>query len=171
MYYEEGNPRKHVSPDVFVVHDLPPRERRNYLVWEEEKGPDLMVELTSKSTRNQDLRTKFQLYRDVLDVSEYVLFDPYEEYLEPSLQGYRLRKGQYVPIRMVGDRLPSKVLGLHFGRERMQLRVYEPPTGRKVLLPREALEQSEVARRAAQAEIERLRREVEKLRRRGSRHS
>jgi Uma2 family endonuclease len=187
MYYEEGNPRKHVSPDVFVVHDLSPRERRNYLIWEEGgKGPDLVVELTSKSTRNEDLRSKFELYRDVLRVTEYVLFDPYEEYLEPSLQGYRLRKGQYAPIRMVRDRLPSKVLGLRFGREAMQLRVYEPETGRKILLPREEAEQAEAAlrqetevrraaeatlrqeaeaRRAAEAEIERLRRELEELRR------
>jgi Uma2 family endonuclease len=158
MYYEEGNPRKHVSPDVFVVHNLPPRERRNYLVWEEEgKAPDLVIELTSKSTRNEDLRTKFQLYRDVLRVTEYVLFDPYEEYLEPSLQAYRWRKGQYAPMRLVRGRLPSKVLGLHFGREGMQLRVYEPETGRKILLPREEFERAEAtlrqeaeARRAAE---------------------
>src|SRR6516162_6796690 len=40
LYYEEGNPRKHVSPDVFVafgVPKLPPRDY--YLLWLEAKPP------------------------------------------------------------------------------------------------------------------------------------
>jgi hypothetical protein len=35
MYYEEGNRRKHVSPDVFVVRGIEKKKRDNYLIWED----------------------------------------------------------------------------------------------------------------------------------------
>ncbi len=34
IFYEQGNKRRHVSPDVFVVKGVPKRQRLNYLVWE-----------------------------------------------------------------------------------------------------------------------------------------
>src|SRR5215813_4793934 len=39
IYYERGNRRRHVSPDVFVVKGVEPRIRDNYLVWEERRTP------------------------------------------------------------------------------------------------------------------------------------
>src|SRR5207248_9202588 len=86
MYYEEGDRRKHVSPDVFVVRGVEKRERIHYLVWKEGKGPDLVIEITSKTTRREDKKKKWELYRDILGVSEYFLFDPTEDYLKPPLQ-------------------------------------------------------------------------------------
>src|SRR5438445_3042156 len=90
MYYEEGNKHKHVSPDVFAVRGISKRRRKYYLVWEEAKSPDFILELTSKSTRREDLKEKFVLYRDTLKVQEYFLFDPDQEYLKPYVQGYGL---------------------------------------------------------------------------------
>ena len=58
-------------------------ERRRYLVWEEGKGPDVVIEFTSASTEEEDRETKMRIYRDVLRMKEYFLFDPYAEYLEP----------------------------------------------------------------------------------------
>ncbi len=116
IHYERDNRNRHVSPAVFVVRGVPkvvqPR-RRAYLVWEEGAAPQFVVEFTSETTREVDQRTKRAVYQDVLRVSEYFLFDPFEEYLHPRLQGYRLASGQYRPIRPVKGRLPSKVLGLH----------------------------------------------------------
>ena len=117
MFYEEGNRRKHVSPDVFVVRGIEKKIRENYLIWEEGKAPDLVIELTSKSTKHEDQVKKKELYRDVLQVSEYFMFDPTEDYLEPSLQGFRLVDGEYLPIEPVDGRLPSEVLGLHLERD------------------------------------------------------
>src|SRR5262249_40880572 len=113
VYYERGNRRKHVSPDVFLVRGVPKRRRINYLIWEEGRGPQVVIELTSSSTRKEDQQTKLALYRDVLKVREYFLFDPFGDYLTPQLQGYRLRGGVYRPIRPVNGRLPSQVLGQH----------------------------------------------------------
>jgi Uma2 family endonuclease len=130
IYYVPGDARRRVSPDVFFTKDIPKLpERRRYLIWEEGRAPDVMFEITSPSTRDEDLEEKFALYRDVLRVREYFLFDPYEEYLDPPLQGYRLIDGQYVPIQPVERRLPSEVLELHLERHGEQLRLYNPATG------------------------------------------
>jgi Uma2 family endonuclease len=147
IYYVRGDARRHVSPDVFVTKDVPKLpERRRYLVWEEGKAPDLVVEVTSPPTRDEDLEQKFALYRDVLRVREYFLFDPYEEYLEPPLQGYRLIDGQYVPIQPVEGRLPSEVLGLHLERHGEQLRLYNPATGQWLPTRQEVIAQARAAR-------------------------
>ena len=115
--YEEGDRNKHVAPDVFVVLGVPKLPlRKNYLCWVEGKGPDVIIEVTSKSTRREDQKKKLDLYRDVLKVPEYFLFDPTEDYLKPPLQGYRLEAGRYAPITAVEGRLPSVVLGLHLER-------------------------------------------------------
>src|SRR5579871_5202525 len=49
LFYEKGNKRRHVSPDVFVVFGVPKAFRPNYLMWKE-KTPDVVIELTSKTT-------------------------------------------------------------------------------------------------------------------------
>src|SRR5205807_8155992 len=75
-------------------------------------------------------RGKFRLYQDTLRVKEYFLFDPLGDYLAPPLQGYRLRQGEYRPIRPVAGRLASQVLGLHLEPNGQVLRLYDPTTGR-----------------------------------------
>jgi hypothetical protein len=109
-------------------------------------------------------------------VKEYFLFDPFEDYLDPPMQGYRLRKGEYVPIRAVKGRLPSRILGLHLERDGSDLRLWHPATSHRLLTPAEARQQAEEAareaqeaRRQAEAEVKRLRREIEELRRRNGR--
>ncbi len=172
LFYEEGNPRKHVSPDVLVALNVPKKPKRDYyLVWKEGKGPDFIVEITSKSTQRVDMVKKFAFYRDVLRVSEYFLFDPRAEYLDPPLQGFRLIGGEYVRIEPIAGRLPSEVVGLHLAREGQNLRLYDPVTGTRLptrLEAREAAEQradaSEAARRSLAEENDRLRRELDALR-------
>ncbi len=74
LYYVEGNPRKNVVPDLFVTLDVPANtKRRTFKVWLEGKGPDFVLEVTSKNTQTEDLKTKFEIYRDILKVREYFL--------------------------------------------------------------------------------------------------
>ena len=110
-------------------------QRLYYLLWEEGKAPNIVIELTSRTTRGEDRRTKWELYRDVLKVPEYFLFDPFEEYLKPSMQGYRLVAGEYAPIEPVAGRLPSAELGLHLERDGTQLRLFDPATGQWLPTP------------------------------------
>jgi Uma2 family endonuclease len=159
LFYEEGNKRRHLSPDVFVVRGVVKQERENYLTWEEGKGPDLVIELTSKSTRSEDVKKKMKLYRDVLQVPEYFLFDPLEQYLTPPMQGYRLDDGRYEFIGTIAGRLPSQTLGLHLERVGTQLRLYDPATGERLLTKNEQVEQE---RERAQQEHDRAQQEHER---------
>jgi Uma2 family endonuclease len=162
MYYVRGDKHKHVSPDVFVVKGVEKKKRLYYMTWEERKKPNIVIEVTSKSTRMEDTETKFALYRDVLKVKEYFQFDPFGDYLKPErLRGYRLRKGEYVPIAPVDRRLPSKELGLHLERAGGDLRLFDPATGAWLLTPDERAEKAEREAAALMEEVQRLRQQLD----------
>jgi len=165
VFYEPGNKRKHLAPDVFVVRGVRKHKRSNYLIWREGKPPEFVIELTSSTTRREDIKKKYELYRDVLKVKEYFLFDPFEDYLKPAFQGFRLQEGEYVPIEFVNGRLPSEVVGLHLEREGSDLRLWNPVTGLRLPTPEEARHLAEERAERAEAETARLRREIEALRR------
>jgi hypothetical protein len=108
----------------------------------------------------------------VLRVSEYFLFDPRAESLDPPLQGHRLVDGAYVRIDPIAGRLPSQVLGLHMERDGAKLRLFDPATGAWLPTRRERAQAADRRAEAAEAaqqrlaeENERLRREIEELRR------
>lgn len=174
LFYEEGNKRKHVAPDLFVVRGVPKTPLRDhYLLWNEGKAPDLVIEVTSKTTRREDQNKKKTLYRDVLKVPEYFQFDPTEDYLKPPFQGHRLVEGEYVPIEPVEGRLPSQVLGLHLERVGRSLRFHDPATGQRLSTREERIQEAEAtiaaeeaARLQIEAETDRLRQELEAMRKR-----
>jgi len=171
VYYEEGDPTKSVAPDVFVVLGVAKRLRRNYLIWEEGKAPDVVFEFASPGTWQADLGWKFGLYQG-LGVREYFLFDPLAEHFDPPLQGYRLVGRVYEAISSLsGERgvlgLRSEVLGLELwmradGGEGMPyvLRLYDPATESWLRTPAEEAE----ARRRAEARIAELEAELKRLR-------
>lgn len=173
LHFRKGDPSSRVAPDCFVVKGVKRGERRTYKVWEEGKAPDLVIELTSKKTFFEDMNTKKLVYQRELKVKEYFLYDPLGDYLDPQLQGYRLIKGRYQPIEKRADRLHSKVLGLELGVEGWWLRLYNPRTEEKLLTPMEQAEarrkaeektKKEIeARMAVEAELVRLRAELEAL--------
>lgn len=172
VYYEKGNKRIHVAPDVFVVPGVGNHQRENYLLWEEGRGLDVVVELTSKTTMLEDIETKYNLYVEKLHVKEYFLFDPKEEYLQPSFQGYRKVKDRFVRIKPTDGCMNSKVLGLHLERDGTQLRLRDPKTGERLPTPgeraAEQYERAEAERERAEAERERadsLQRELDELKR------
>jgi Uma2 family endonuclease len=167
LYYEQRNRLKHVSPDVLFVHGVPKdKPRKSYFLWEEGKPPDLVIELTSASTRDEDLVGKKSLYQNILGVHEYFLFDPYAEYLDPPLQGFRLQDGTYADIPLIDGRLASEALGLHFEGCGEYLRLYNPASGRWVLTGRELAAETAVRLDQVSAEKERLERELAELQRR-----
>jgi Uma2 family endonuclease len=165
MYYEQGNPRKVVAPDIFVVRGVEKRLRENYLIWSEGKGPDIVIEITSRYRKREDRREKLPLYRNVLKVPEYFYFDPEEDYLEPPLQGFRLVNGAHCRIEPVDGRLPSEVLGLHLERDGRELRFYDPVRHLRLLTLRERASAAEHRLQTAKQRAEALRRELEALRR------
>ncbi|MCU0567714.1 MAG: Uma2 family endonuclease [Oculatellaceae cyanobacterium Prado106] len=180
IYYEEGNPRKNISPDVFVVFGVSKRQRRSYKVWQEGgKLPSFVLEITSKTTRNQDENQKPELYAN-LGIQEYFQYDPTGDYLNPQLKGRRLVNGQYeaIPATHLADGttvLQSQTLGLDLrllpisqatlnfpGVPMRELRLFDPQTQTKLL----NYQESDAARVAAEqlAEEERQRAAQEALR-------
>jgi Uma2 family endonuclease len=159
FYYEQGNPRAVVSPDLFVVPGAakePPR--RTYLLWKEGgRVPCLVIEVTSDNTRHEDLSRKRRTYAE-LGVEEYFLFDPFEEYLDPPLQGFRLESSHYREAELEPDgSLVSRTTGVTLRREGQRIRVVDTATGEPYLRYEEVV----AARRAAEEELARLRRELE----------
>ena len=153
LYYEEGNVRASVAPDVLLAQ-VPKDDRPLYKLWEEGRPPCLVVEVTSSSTRHEDLKKKKSLY-ERLGVEEYFLFDPYGDYLSPRLQGYRLEGGRYlrIPPELDGAVL-SRVSGLLFRPEGKNIRLIDATTGERLSWIGEAgtvLRREIEARRAAEA--------------------
>jgi Uma2 family endonuclease len=112
VYFSPNQLKNHDfrGPDMFAVLDVPKGERKCWVVWEEGKGPDVVVELLSQSTASQDKRQKKEIYQKRLRVPEYFWFDPFN----PSdFAGFSISDLAYQPI--IPDqqgRLISEQLGL-----------------------------------------------------------
>lgn len=188
LYYQQGNPKKCVAPDVLLVQGVAKRDRDIYLLWEE-KPPALIFEITSKKTRREDTDSKPSLY-ERLGVTELVLFDPYGEYLKPRLQGYRLERGRYRPISPNGDgSLDLQTVGVTVRPEGERLRLMDTASGEKLLweeeidavhraaeeraataevraaMAEERAAEEAAARRAAEEQVRSLAEELSRLRR------
>lgn len=183
LYYQEGEPKRVVSPDVFVVFGVSKRKRRSYKTWQEGgKLPSFVLEVTSLTTKKQDEVEKPALYAS-LGIQEYFQYDPTGDYLNPQLKGYQLVNGAYqsLPLQTKASMpfMHSQTLGLDLGLQTptvqsltspvlaplpLELRFYDPQTGAKLLSYREleqAREQAETEQLQAeqareQAETERL---------------
>ena len=169
IYYEEGDPRKSVTPDVFVVFGAAKRKRMVYKLLEESKAPDFVLEVASENTWQQDLGRKRALYAE-LGVREYWLFDPRDEYFDPTLQGLGLRGRAYRPmparVESGARTIRSEVLGLDLHVENQALRFRDPESGEYLQNLAEAttamgrtasaLAEERAARRVAEARIAEL---------------
>ncbi len=135
IYYEEGNTAKSVAPDVYVVFDVPKHPRQTYKIWEEGKGPDVVLEILSPTTWKKDVQDNLLLYRD-LGVKEYFLYDPLNRVIQPALQGHWLDdEGHYQPLGVEtlpdgGLKLDSHLLGLALHvNQAGRFRLFNPQTG------------------------------------------
>lgn len=126
-----------IDPDFFVVLDGDNRMRKCWVVWDEGRGPDVVIELVSPSTYRRDKEERRLIYQDILQVPEYFWYDPYTE----KLEGLRLRAGAYEAIEPDADgSLFSERLGLclvrretHYWSESTRYLRFATPSG--VLLP------------------------------------
>jgi Uma2 family endonuclease len=147
LYYEQGKLDKSVAPDVLLARGVAKRNRDTYLLWDE-TVPSLIFEITSRKTWREDTRKKKGLY-ERLGVAELVLFDPYGEYLEPRLQGFRLERGGYQPLPPSPDgSLDLRTVGVTARPEGERLRLVDAESGEK-LLWNDELEATRLAETAA----------------------
>ena len=138
VYPEKGNNRNRIAPDVLVALGLGTHYRSSYLVWEEGKPPDWVLEVASPSTKRKDLDHMRCKYAE-MGVPEYWLFDPKGDVYPPGtpqLQGLRLVDCEYRPLksRLVDGRrmIRSEVLGLDVRVDGKLLRFRDVATGRDI---------------------------------------
>ncbi len=138
VYYEEGQSGYLSAPDCMVVFGVPPGNRRIFKTWEEGAFPSVVFEITSKTTQREDMFKKIRIYESIWRVKELFMFDPTEEYLEPSLVGYRMNRGELRQLEPVGERLRSTELGITMERNGTRLLLRDAKTGKELLMPAEA---------------------------------
>jgi Uma2 family endonuclease len=134
IYYEKGNKKAVVAPDIYVVMGASNRQRKNYKLWRENGiSPQFVLEVTSETTQEKDQEIKPDTYKK-LGVTEYFQYDPSGDYLNPILQGVRLVNGEYESIAANNISfdtlwLYSEVLGLELHLISGELRFRNPETG------------------------------------------
>ncbi len=172
-----GRRAPHVAPDVMLAlgATLPPFTP--YRLWEVGKAPDLVLEITSPSTKAEDM-AKRGLYAQ-LGVTEYWQYEPHGERLKPGLECRRLVKGRYVRVGGLSRSelgalwLWSRVLDTAWGLLRTgELRLWNP--ARKEWFPTEAgreaqLNQAEQERDQAKQERQRAEQERDQAQREATR--
>jgi Uma2 family endonuclease len=180
IYYVEGDPRKSFAPDVFVVRGVDKHKRRIYKLWEEGRAPDVVFEISSRTTVLKDTQRNFRLY-ERLGVREYFLYDPEYDWMPGGLAAWRREGDEFVEIEVVSGVARSEVLGLEVVDTGETLRLRDPKTGEFLPTKEEVVEarqEAEVAREQAEArahseaeareqaeaELARLREELTRLR-------
>jgi len=133
------------GPDVFVVLGVSNYMRKSWVVWEEGKAPDIVIELLSESTAEKDKGHKKHIYQNKLKVDEYYWFDPHNT---NDFLGFRLVDSVYKKLSLKDNGFISQSLGLKLVRwsgvfhnvDTVWLR-WTTLNGELLLLPEEAAEQ------------------------------
>ena len=174
-YHSRKNPKNPpIAPDVYVAFGVADRHRLSYVVWEEGKPPDFVLEVVSPSSRRRDEKEKPLVYAK-MGVPEFFLYDPRAK-PAPALFGFKLRGGrggEYRPLLV--DDFPQGAIGIHSevlelclcvrppGPEPLDgsLCLYEPIAGEFLPLTHELAE----AKQKAEARVAELEAQLEKMRR------
>ena len=151
-------------PDLIVVFDCDPaayRRSNGYIISQQSKPPDWVLEIASRSTGTEDTTGKRDWYA-ALGIPEYWRFDETGEFHGTRLAGDRLVNGRYEPISI--ETLEdgslqgfSAVLNLYVRWEQGELRWYDGAAGSPIA----TFEQEREGRlRAEEARIEELERRL-----------
>ena len=154
-------------PDLLIAFDVDPiayKRSNGYVISEQGKPPDFVMEVASESTADIDTGVKRDDYA-ALAIPEYWQFDETGEYHGARLVGERLVAGEYVPIpieRLSEDTLQgySAVLDLYIRWHDGRLEWYDPATGRHIV----TFDDERAGRIQAEARVRELEEELRQLR-------
>ena len=143
-----------------------------YIISEQGKPPDFVLEVASPSTAHVDTNQKRVEYA-ALGIPEYWRFDKTGQYHGQKLAGDHLSDGAYVPLPI--EELPdgslqgySAALSLNLRWEQEQLAWYDPATGHHILTYDDLKGMVDIERARADAAETRVSELEAELRRRGS---
>ena len=148
-------------PDLMVAFDVNAaayEASNGYIVSEQGKPPDFVLEVASESTAETDVGEKRDDYA-ALGILEYWRFDKTGEFHGVRLAGDQLVDGAYQPMpieELDGGNLQghSAALGLNLRWEGGELVFYDPATGRRIVTledERARADSEHAARLAAEA--------------------
>ena len=170
VYYEPGNNKVCLKPDLQVVFGVQRGDRSSYKVWEEGKIADFVLEVASPSTADKDAKHKAQEYARI-GVREYWRRDPTGSLLAPPLEGWQANGESYRPVQPVassarGGWLRSRVLGLELCSQRQDgatvLVFRDPLTGEEFDGGKGESERRRAAEERASAEAKRANAEAKR---------
>ena len=167
LYYQEGNPHKWFAPDLLVAFGVPKVERSSYLLWREEVFPQVIFEIASDKTWRKDVIEKFGMY-EKFGAEEYYILDSEFAFLSAPLMAFHRKGGKLVEAEVIDNRIFSPHLGLEIVRTENTFRLFNPDTNEFLSTLEEAEEQKrQYKSRAefAENELEKLKAEIEKLKR------
>ena len=182
-------------PDLLVAFDVDPalyEASNGYIIDEQGKPPDFVLEVASRHTGNADVGEKREAYEG-LGILEYWRFDETGQYHGARLAGDRLVDGRYeaIDIEELADGAlqgHSAVLNLYLRWEAGTLVLHDPATGRRIatlederaervraevradresaarMLEQEARMQEQAAREQAEARVRELEAQLQQLR-------
>ena len=113
------------TPDILAVVDVPQIEEDERMAWvvaDEGKGLDLVLEVLHRGDRNKDLVENVERYAH-LGIPEYFVYDRAQQ----RIRGHRLPEPgarRYQPILPQGGRYSSTVLGIDLAIEGNTLRFF-----------------------------------------------
>ena len=144
-------------PDLLVAFGVDPAayyQRNAYIISEQGKPPDFVMEIASRSSGRIDVVDKREYYAQ-LGIPEYWRFDETGEFHGTRLAGDQLVDGRYeaLPIQELSDGVLqgySAVLNLNLRWNRGTLEWYDPDTGLHIA----TLEDERSARAQAEARVE-----------------
>lgn len=154
-------------PDLLVAFGVDPlgyQWRNGYVVSEQGKAPDFILEVGSRHTAGEDLGEKKDYYEGI-GVGELWLFDSWGEFYGFTLRGYRLMGGKYeeIPMFEVEPGVKqgySAALNLDLRASEGYLGWHEPGSGEHIPTLQSQTERAETAEervRELEAEVRRLR--------------
>lgn len=108
------------APDLIAVLDVDPHPREKWIVDQEKRGLDFVLEVHVGGDRTKDFRQNVERFAR-LGIKEYFVFDP----VRLLVRSYALsEEGRtYEPVLGQHGRFPSRVLGLELGLEDGKLRL------------------------------------------------
>ena len=131
-------------------------ESNGYIIGEQGKPPDFVLEVASASTADEDTGPK-RLDYEALGISEYWRFDETGDHHKTKLAGDRLVDGHYgtIAIEELDDGVLqgySAALNLHLRWEQGELRWHDSATGRHILTYDDQRARADNAQSLAQSE-------------------
>ncbi len=152
-----------MAPDPLIAFGVSPdacRESNGYVISEQGKPPDFVLEIASRSTGRQDIVEKRAAHAG-LGIPEYWRFDETGEFHGTRLAGDRLVDGRYepVPTLTVGEGVLqgySRVLNLIIQWDHGQLGWHPPETGEHIVQYEDLEARADIEREARMADEARI---------------